>query len=206
MDSPTDQFCVSWLTLCVANAGASQAVQAWNKHPIPGMLLLTLAIEHLCITQWSIVNICTDWYIYMTWNYIQMYLPRSEAHTYVNVLPRSYIYGLTYSSYILWWVHHRWSFCLITLPKTMPPIATWAGGVFPSTHWRRYRTCARATCTVWFHICISSMLSAVFSLYSTLGKSQMSKCIKTTEQYASHLASYQVLRKQLPAPNTVVVN
>ena len=39
------------------------------------------------------------------------------------------------------------------------PIVTCAGGVFPSTHWRRYRTCARVTCTVWWwfiyiHICI----------------------------------------------------
>ena len=48
MDSPTDQFCVSWFTQRVANAGAAQAVQAWNKHPIPGMFL-TLAIEHQCI-------------------------------------------------------------------------------------------------------------------------------------------------------------
>ena len=48
MDSPTDQFCVSWFTLRVANADAAQAVQAWNEHPIPGMFL-TLAIEHQCI-------------------------------------------------------------------------------------------------------------------------------------------------------------
>ena len=40
MDSPTDQFCVSWFTLHVANAGATQAVQAWNEHPIPGMLFI----------------------------------------------------------------------------------------------------------------------------------------------------------------------
>ena len=30
------------------------------------------------------------------------------------------------------------------------PIVTCAGGVFPSTHWRRYRTCAQVTCTVWW--------------------------------------------------------
>ena len=30
------------------------------------------------------------------------------------------------------------------------PIATCAGGVFPSTHWRRFRTCTRSTCTVWW--------------------------------------------------------
>ena len=29
-------------------------------------------------------------------------------------------------------------------------IATCAGGVFPSTHWRRYCTCARASCTAWW--------------------------------------------------------
>ena len=38
MDSPTDKSCVLWFTLRVANAGATQAVQAWNEHPIPGML------------------------------------------------------------------------------------------------------------------------------------------------------------------------
>ena len=38
MDSSTDQFCISWFTLQVANVGAAQAVQSWNEHPIPGML------------------------------------------------------------------------------------------------------------------------------------------------------------------------
>ena len=32
------------------------------------------------------------------------------------------------------------------------PIATCAGGAFPSTHWRRYQAYARATCTVWWCI------------------------------------------------------
>ena len=36
MDSPVDRYCVSQFTLHVANAGATQAVQAWNEHPIPG--------------------------------------------------------------------------------------------------------------------------------------------------------------------------
>ena len=34
-------------------------------------------------------------------------------------------------------------------PVVVSPIATCTGGVFPSTHWRRYQTYIRATCTVW---------------------------------------------------------
>ena len=36
MGSPLDRYCVSQFTIQVANAGAMQAVQAWNEHPIPG--------------------------------------------------------------------------------------------------------------------------------------------------------------------------
>ena len=36
MDSPLDRYCVSQFTILVAKAGAMQAVQAWNEHPIPG--------------------------------------------------------------------------------------------------------------------------------------------------------------------------
>ena len=43
MDLSTYQF-VSWFTLRVAKAGAAQAVQAWNEHPIPGMLLIYTCI------------------------------------------------------------------------------------------------------------------------------------------------------------------
>ena len=32
----------------------------------------------------------------------------------------------------------------------MSPVATCAGGLFPSTHWRTYSTFVRATCTVWY--------------------------------------------------------
>ena len=35
-------------------------------------------------------------------------------------------------------------------PAVVSPIATCTGGVFPSTHWRRYQTYTRATCTVWW--------------------------------------------------------
>ena len=35
-------------------------------------------------------------------------------------------------------------------PVVVTPIATCAGGLFPSTHWRTYSTGARATCTVWW--------------------------------------------------------
>ena len=32
------------------------------------------------------------------------------------------------------------------------PSATCAGGAFSSSHWRKYCTCTRATCTVWWWI------------------------------------------------------
>ena len=35
-------------------------------------------------------------------------------------------------------------------PGVVSPIATCAGGLYPSTHWRTYSTCTRATCTVWW--------------------------------------------------------
>ena len=35
-------------------------------------------------------------------------------------------------------------------PVVVSPVATCAGGLFPSTHWRTYSTCAGATCTVWW--------------------------------------------------------
>ena len=34
------------------------------------------------------------------------------------------------------------------------PSATCAGGAFSSSHWRKYCTCTRATCTVWWYIYI----------------------------------------------------
>ena len=35
-------------------------------------------------------------------------------------------------------------------PAVVSPIATCAGGVFSSTHWRRYQTYTQATCTAWW--------------------------------------------------------
>ena len=35
-------------------------------------------------------------------------------------------------------------------PVVVSPVATCAGGLFPSTYWRTYSTCAGATCTVWW--------------------------------------------------------
>ena len=35
-------------------------------------------------------------------------------------------------------------------PLVVSPIATCAGGLSPSTHWRTYSTCTRATCTMWW--------------------------------------------------------
>ena len=36
------------------------------------------------------------------------------------------------------------------------PSATCAGGAFSSIHWRKYCTCTRATCTVWWSVVVSS--------------------------------------------------
>ena len=30
------------------------------------------------------------------------------------------------------------------------PVATFAGGIFPPSHWRKYSSCIHATCTVWW--------------------------------------------------------
>ena len=38
------------------------------------------------------------------------------------------------------------------VPAVISPIATCTGGVYPSTHWRRYRTYTRVTCTVWWWV------------------------------------------------------
>ena len=35
------------------------------------------------------------------------------------------------------------------------PSATCAGGAFSSIHWRKYCTCTRATCTVWWSVVVS---------------------------------------------------
>ena len=42
------------------------------------------------------------------------------------------------------------------------PIATCAGGVFPSAHWRRYRPYTRATCTVWWWFLVVVVVVVVF--------------------------------------------
>ena len=42
----------------------------------------------------------------------------------------------------------------LLVPVVVSPLATCAGGLFSSTHWRIYSACARATCTVWWYIYI----------------------------------------------------
>ena len=49
--------------------------------------------------------------------------------------------------YLRWWCL---SFHPLAQIPVVSPIATCAGGVYPSTHWRRYCTCTRTTCTVWW--------------------------------------------------------
>ena len=36
---PVHRFCVSWVSLKVANVGTSLTMQSWNAHPIPGKIL-----------------------------------------------------------------------------------------------------------------------------------------------------------------------
>lgn len=40
MSSPTTKFCVSFICVNVATVGVKLFVQAWNCHPIAGMVLL----------------------------------------------------------------------------------------------------------------------------------------------------------------------
>ena len=52
------------------------------------------------------------------------------------------------------------------------PSATCAGGAFSFTHWRKYFTCTRATCTVWWWPVVVVYLSIYLSIcyiYSTVG-------------------------------------
>ena len=46
-------------------------------------------------------------------------------------------------------------------PVVVPPVATGACGLFPSTHWHTYSTCARVTCTVWWWYIRIHTLSAL---------------------------------------------
>ena len=59
------------------------------------------------------------------------------------------------------------------------PVATCAGGVFPSTHWQRYQTYTQATCTVWWYtLCI----------YCTFGRTLYSMvCILRVELHCTIL-------------------
>ena len=51
----------------------------------------------------------------------------------------------------LWWCFFLQPLAqTLPAPVVVPPFTTCAEGLFPSTHWRRYSTCARATCTVWW--------------------------------------------------------
>ena len=53
------------------------------------------------------------------------------------------------------------------------PSATCAGGAFSSSHWRKYCTCTRATCTVWWYIYIYiyantfTAITTITTMYTT---------------------------------------
>jgi len=59
----------------------------------------------------------------------------------------------------------------VLVPVVVSPVATCAGALFPSTHWRIYSACAWATCTVWWwsvvvvYIIIIYFLSYYIILY-----------------------------------------
>ena len=48
MDCDHEKFCVSWFTIQVSNVGTSLAVQAWNAHPIPGILIFVTLNTQKC--------------------------------------------------------------------------------------------------------------------------------------------------------------
>ena len=59
-------------------------------------------------------------------------------------------------------------------PAVVSPIAICGSGVFPSTHWRRYRTYAQATRTVWYyifiyiHLLVTDVLYILLSMYASV--------------------------------------
>ena len=54
-------------------------------------------------------------------------------------------------------------------PEVVPPFATYIGGLFPSTDWRTYSTCARATCTVWWWSVVVVVVRDVEVVVVTMG-------------------------------------
>ena len=43
---PIHCFCVSWVSLKVANVGTSLTMQSWNAHPIPGKTIINISSLH----------------------------------------------------------------------------------------------------------------------------------------------------------------
>jgi len=37
LDDPVHQYCMSWISIQVANVGVSLFISSWNQHPIPSM-------------------------------------------------------------------------------------------------------------------------------------------------------------------------
>ena len=45
LDCPHQSFCISWFTIRVANVGTSLAIESWNNHPIPGIVINYLVVS-----------------------------------------------------------------------------------------------------------------------------------------------------------------
>ena len=45
LDCPHQSFCISWFTIRVANVGTSLAIESWNNHPIPGIVINCLVVS-----------------------------------------------------------------------------------------------------------------------------------------------------------------
>ena len=56
----------------------------------------------------------------------------------------------------------------VLAPVVVSPVATCTGGL-PSTHWRTYSTCARATCTVWWWSTLVVVACIYIYLYRACG-------------------------------------
>ena len=84
----------------------------------------------------STVTLCNFYIVY--WGvYLVCKRRKYKSSTYCNL--RWWCFSFQQLAQILH-LHMWWS----------SPIATCAGGVFSSNHWRKYSTCTRATCTVWW--------------------------------------------------------
>ena len=45
LDCPHQKFLIFWFTIRVSNIGTTLAIPAWNEHPIPGIIFLSIVMQ-----------------------------------------------------------------------------------------------------------------------------------------------------------------